>query len=75
MIGVFAPYTLLLSRRHLERVLRRYVAHYNGQRPHRGLNLRVPVPCPIPLKPASARLVRGRAVLGGLIHEYHVDAA
>ncbi|MDP9342051.1 MAG: transposase [Actinomycetota bacterium] len=66
--------TLLLSRSHLERVLRRYVAHYNRQRPHRGLQLRVPVPCPIPLQPASPSLVRGMAVLGGLIREYHVDA-
>jgi transposase InsO family protein len=67
--------TLLLSRPHLERVLRRYVAHYNEQRPHRGLQLRVPVQPPIPLKSASPSLVRGRAVLGGLIREYHVDAA
>lgn len=33
---------LIISRRHLERVLRTYVEHYNRQRPHRGLNLRPP---------------------------------
>jgi hypothetical protein len=31
---------LLLGRRHLERVLRAYAAHYNERRPHRGLELR-----------------------------------
>jgi hypothetical protein len=31
---------LVLGRRHLEWVLRTYIAHYNGRRPHRGLELR-----------------------------------
>jgi transposase InsO family protein len=31
---------LILNRRHLERVLRVYVEHYNTQRPHRALALR-----------------------------------
>jgi len=31
--------TLVLSQRHLQRVLRRYVHHYNIERPHRGLQL------------------------------------
>ena len=35
---------LVLGRRHLERVLREYVGHYNRQRPHRGIDLGVPVP-------------------------------
>jgi putative transposase len=29
-------WTLVLGRRHLERVLREYLAHYNANRPHRG---------------------------------------
>jgi hypothetical protein len=33
---------LVLGRRHLERVLCEYVAHYNARRPHRGLDLRAP---------------------------------
>jgi transposase InsO family protein len=36
--------TLVVSRRHLERVLRSYVGHYNEQRPHLGLGLGVPNP-------------------------------
>src|SRR2546421_426370 len=33
---------LILNRRHLERVLRVYVDHYNRARPHRALELRPP---------------------------------
>jgi hypothetical protein len=39
-------WTLVLGRRHLLRLLRGYVRHYNQQRPHRGLALDVSVPCP-----------------------------
>jgi putative transposase len=35
---------LILGRRHLEQVLRVFVAHYNGHRPHRSLNLTPPDP-------------------------------
>jgi putative transposase len=34
---------LLIGRRHTERVLLEYVCHYNEQRPHRGIDLAVPV--------------------------------
>jgi transposase InsO family protein len=37
-------WVLVLGHGHLERVLRRYVSHYNRQRPHRGIDLGVPVP-------------------------------
>jgi putative transposase len=70
-------WTLVLGRRHLLRLLRGYVRHYNQQRPHRGLALAVPEPeareqgSPH----GDARAVRRRDVLGGLIHEYHKVAA
>jgi putative transposase len=35
---------LIVNRRHLERVLRVYVEHYNTQRPHRALKLQQPQP-------------------------------
>jgi len=64
-------WTLVLGRRHLERVLRTYIAHYNEARPHRGLDLRTPIGNP---SPAAGDLrvagVRRRDVLGGLVHEY-----
>jgi transposase InsO family protein len=65
---------LIIGRRHLETVLRIYTAHYNRERPHRGLALQ-------PLEPATATQqqkngkIERRDRLGGLIHEYHRAAA
>jgi transposase InsO family protein len=67
-------WTLLRDRRHLERVLGEYVAHYNEHRPHRALGLRAPTSEGDRLKapqPRRARIER-RPVLGGLINEYRV---
>jgi transposase InsO family protein len=67
---------LVLSRRHLEHVLRVYRRHYNEHRPHRALRLlppdgREPIP-PSPRGP-SEHLHR-HDLLGGLIHEYKAAA-
>jgi transposase InsO family protein len=66
---------LVLGRRHLERVLRIYTAHYNEARPHRGLDLKTPEarPEPIPRR-ADGVPVRRHDLLGGLIHEYDLAA-
>ncbi len=64
---------LILNRRHLERVLRVFVEHYNGHRPHRALDLMPPDPQrPRPRLATSARPddIERRDRLGGLIHEY-----
>ena len=68
-------WTLVLGRRHLLRLLRRYVRHYNQQRPHRGLALAVPEAEERGSPQVNPREVRRRDVLGGLIHEYHEVAA
>jgi len=72
-----------ISEAHLRSILREWVAHYNGGRPHSALGPGVPGP---PLgsarRPeADARhrwmpgaLVRARPVLGGLHHEYSLAA-
>src|SRR6266508_6898095 len=39
---VCAPFTLVFGRRHLERIFRTYVEHYNRGRPDRGLDLQTP---------------------------------
>ncbi|MGA2320721.1 MAG: integrase core domain-containing protein [Solirubrobacteraceae bacterium] len=69
---VCLDWALILGRRHLERVLREYVDHYNRERPHRALELRAPEPSPkvIPLRPRPQTVVRRRDRLGGLVHEY-----
>jgi putative transposase len=70
-------WTLVRGRRHLLRLLRTYVRHYNEQRPHRSLALAVPAPAPREQRSpqVNPREVRRRDVLGGLIHEYHEVAA
>jgi putative transposase len=64
---------LVLGERHLSRILREYVKHYNEERPHRGLSLQTPEPRPT-LNRADGEIVRV-ARLGGLINEYHRIAA
>jgi hypothetical protein len=64
---------LTLGRRHLERVLHVYTAHYNSERPHRGLALRPSDPPQ--LKPPARGAVQRRDRLGGLLHEYYRAAA
>jgi putative transposase len=67
---------LIVNRRHLERVLRVFVAHYNTQRPHRALDLYPPQPRePPPTATPTVAEVRRRDLLGGLIHEYNRTAA
>jgi putative transposase len=68
-------HVLVLGRRHLERILQTYADHYNQERPHRGLALAVPDRPLVERAPVSPRDVRRRAVLGGLINEYHGAAA
>jgi putative transposase len=60
---------LALGRRHLERVLRTYVRHYNEARPHRGIGLLTPAgdrPPPettpqAPRSPQARRVGRSRS--------------
>lgn len=67
---------LIFGRRHFERVLAEYIAHYNDHRPHRALGQRSPLtmdsPPPIDdREPADSR--RSDAAFG-LIHEYRLVA-
>ena len=62
-------HVLIYGRRHLERVLQAYVAHYVAERPHRGLSLAVPAGNRAPQVRGTTRTsVERRDVLGGLIH-------
>jgi putative transposase len=65
---------LIVSRRHLERVLHEYVNHYNAHRPHRSLEQQRPIPKPPPPASDYDRRVRRRDRLGGLLHEYELAA-
>jgi putative transposase len=67
--------TLIVSRRHLEAVLREYVAYYNTHRPHRSLQQQPPLPeaAHVPRLDGEWR-VRRQDRLGGLLHEYKLAA-
>jgi putative transposase len=67
---------LIANRRHLERVIRAFLDHYNSHRPHRSLNLTPPDPNARKLRVIrpSANNVERRDRLGGLIHEYSLAA-
>ncbi len=63
---------LILNERHLRRVLTDYIPFYNERRPHQGLDQR----CPVPLPPDPGEgPVRCRDVLGGILRDYHREAA
>jgi putative transposase len=67
---------LITGHRHLERVLRVYLVHYNTHRPHRSLELTPPQARPT-LRlagPPSPSGVKRHHRLGGLIHEYSAAA-
>jgi hypothetical protein len=64
---------LILGRHHLDHVLRRYVNHYNAERPHRALALRSPAGSNKHNEPAPTMIER-HDHLGGLIHEYRAAA-
>jgi putative transposase len=63
---------LIVGRGHLEQVLRVYVEHYNGHRPHRALRLEPPDPSADQTLISEHQGIRvhRRDLLRGLIHEY-----
>jgi transposase InsO family protein len=63
--------TLILNERHLALVLRQYVAHYNGHRPHQSRWQRPPDIDTQPVRDmADLRSVRRKPVVAGVINEY-----
>ncbi len=65
---------LILNRRHLDRVLRHYVDHFNRHRPHRSLSLQPPETRLATAFRAPTLRIDRREVLGGLINEYRAAA-
>ncbi len=61
---------LILSERHLRRVLAQYVASFNRARPHQGLGQRVPQPLAAPPPAGRGGTLVAIPVLGGLHHDY-----
>jgi putative transposase len=61
---------LILGERHLREILAKYARHYNGHRPHQGLQQNPPMHRVGHITDLTARIKR-RRVVGGLISEYH----
>ena len=64
---------LVLGERHLARELREYVAYFNRDRPHQGLDQATPKPPPGSQDQREGP-VRAVPVLGGLHHTYRRTA-
>jgi putative transposase len=63
---------LIVGEDHLRRVLLEYAQYYNRARPHQGIKQQ----CPIPTESTYNKgPVKCRNVLGGIIHDYHREAA
>ena len=63
--------TLILSERHLDLVLREYLTHYDGHRPHQSRRQRPPDLETQPIGDvADLRSIRRKPVVTGLINEY-----
>jgi hypothetical protein len=61
---------LIHEGRHLERVVKEYTAYFNQERPHQGIDQRIPNYYDLPKsKPTSGRIT-SKAILGGLHHSY-----
>jgi len=67
-------WVLIRGERHLDRVLREFVTHYNQERPHRGIDLDAPVPYLTERRFKSVGGIERVDRLGGLLHEYRVAA-
>ncbi len=66
---------LIVSRTHLEAVLREYIAYYNTHRPHRSLEQQPPLVETVPVAGHDHEWhVQRRDRLGGLLHEYELAA-
>lgn len=65
---------LILSERHLQRIVTEYIAYFNQMRPHQGIGQRIPEPEAAPfigiIGTASAGRIIGRSILAGLHHDY-----
>ncbi len=66
---------IIFNERHLRRLLKEYAQHYNRGRPHRSLDLATPDERPVRLIAMAGGRVKARPVLGGLFHEYELEAA
>jgi len=61
---------LLLSARHLYRLMKEYEVYFNHGRPHQGIGQRIPCQPVQGAEPSRSQQLISRPVLGGLHHDY-----
>ena len=62
---------LILSEKHVQRVIREYSAFFNHARPHQGIEQQIPIPSyDVGLPEYARRQVIGVPILNGLHHDY-----
>ena len=66
-------HVIILNERHMHRIVKEYATYFNTDRPHQGINQRIPGqsvrPEPLESPPGNGKLV-SRPVLNGLHHTY-----
>jgi putative transposase len=62
---------LILSERHLHRVMKDYQEYFNHARPHQGIGQRIPCQPVRGAEPSGRDQVIAHPILGGLHHDYH----
>jgi putative transposase len=62
---------IILSERHLYRIVKEYARYFNYARPHQGIDQQIPCQPAYPAMPAADGQVVSFPVLGGLHHAYH----
>ena len=64
-------HVLILNERHVQQIVKEYVAYYNRARPHQGIGQRIPEATEaVPIEDRLLGTVVGRPILGGLHHDY-----
>ena len=66
----YMDHIVIQDDKHLERAVTEYTAYFNQERPHQGIEQRIPDQYELPRsKPTSGRIT-SKAILGGLHHNY-----
>jgi len=55
---------------HLQRVVNEYILFFNEERPHQGIDQRIPAYYALPRSNSKKGRIRSKAILGGLHHSY-----
>ena len=67
-------HVIILSERHLQRIVTEYIAYFNQMRPHQGIGQRIPEPDTAPfigiIGTTSPSSIINRSILAGLRHHY-----